>query len=229
MSSEWAMLSLGELADVKHGWAFKSDFFSESPKENPIVVGIGNFKYEGGFRFESTKIKYYEGDFPSDYLLVAGDILLVMTCQTAGGEVLGIPGKIPGDNKKYLHNQRLGKFINKKRDLLDDDYAYNLFKSADFNRFLASSASGTKILHTSPDRILQYSLELPPVSEQKAIAHILGTLDDKIELNRKTNETLEAMAKALFKSWFVDFDPVRAKAEGRPTGLPAEISDLFPD
>jgi type I restriction enzyme, S subunit len=65
--------------------------------------------------------------------------------------------------------------------------------------------------------------------EQKAIAHILGTLDDKIELNRKTNETLEAMAKALFKSWFVDFDPVRAKVEGRPTGLPAEISDLFPD
>jgi len=70
---------------------------------------------------------------------------------------------------------------------------------------------------------------LPTLSEQKTIAYILGTLDDKIELNRKTNETLEAMAKALFKSWFVDFDPVRAKAEGRPTGLPAEISDLFPD
>ena len=229
MSSEWAVLSLGELADIKHGWAFKSDYFSESTKDNPIVVGIGNFKYEGGFRFENTKIRYYEGDYPGDYLLESGDILLVMTCQTAGGEILGIPGKIPGDNKKYLHNQRLGKFINKRRDLLYDDYAYNLFRSADFNRFLASSASGTKILHTSPDRILQYSLELPPVSEQKAIAHILGTLDDKIELNRKTNETLEAMAKALFKSWFVDFDPVRAKAEGRPTGLPAEISDLFPD
>jgi type I restriction enzyme S subunit len=72
-------------------------------------------------------------------------------------------------------------------------------------------------------------LSIPEINEQKAIAHILGTLDDKIELNRKTNETLEAMAKALFKSWFVDFDPVRAKVEGRPTGLPAEISNLFPD
>lgn len=72
-------------------------------------------------------------------------------------------------------------------------------------------------------------LRIPPLQEQEAIAHILGTLDDKIELNRKTNETLEAMAKALFKSWFVDFDPVKAKAEGRPTGLPAEIGDLFPD
>jgi len=77
----------------------------------------------------------------------------------------------------------------------------------------------------------QRSMEitLPELSSQQEIAHILGTLDDKIELNRKTNETLEAMAKALFKSWFVDFDPVRAKAEGRHTGLPAEISDLFPD
>ena len=77
--------------------------------------------------------------------------------------------------------------------------------------------------------IKRLPIPFPEIAEQKSIAHILGTLDDKIELNRKTNETLEAMAKALFKSWFVDFDPVRAKAEGRPTGLPAEISGLFPD
>ena len=69
----------------------------------------------------------------------------------------------------------------------------------------------------------------PPVREQRAIAHILGTLDDKIELNWRMNETLEAMARAIFKSWFVDFDPVRAKAEGRDPGLPKHIADLFPD
>ena len=68
-----------------------------------------------------------------------------------------------------------------------------------------------------------------PATEQRAIAHILGTLDDKIELNRRMNETLEAMARALFKSWFVDFDPVRAKAEGRDPGLPKSLADLFPD
>jgi type I restriction enzyme S subunit len=75
------------------------------------------------------------------------------------------------------------------------------------------------------------SLPIPtrPLPEQRAIAHILGTLDDKIELNRRMNETLEAMARALFKSWFVDFDPVRAKAEGRDPGLPKPIADLFPD
>jgi type I restriction enzyme S subunit len=74
-------------------------------------------------------------------------------------------------------------------------------------------------------------IEIPslPLNEQKRISSFIKALNNKIELNRKTNETLEAMAKALFKSWFVDFDPVRAKTEGRPTGLPAEISDLFPD
>ena len=69
---------------------------------------------------------------------------------------------------------------------------------------------------------------LPSLPEQRAIAHILGTLDDKIELNRRMNETLEATARALFKSWFVDFDPDRAKAEGRDPGLPQPLADLFP-
>ena len=76
----------------------------------------------------------------------------------------------------------------------------------------------------------QYPIPLPPIAEQRAIAHILGTLDDKIELNRRMNETLEAMARAIFKSWFVDFDPVRAKMEGRqPPGLSPELAALFPD
>ena len=72
-------------------------------------------------------------------------------------------------------------------------------------------------------------IPLPPLPEQRAIARILGTLDDKIELNRRMDETLEAMARALFKSWFIDFDPVRAKMEGRDTGVPRDIADLFPD
>ena len=72
-------------------------------------------------------------------------------------------------------------------------------------------------------------ITLPPLPEQRSIAHILGTLDDKIELNRRMSETLEAMARALFKSWFIDFDPIHAKAEGREPGLPNILGDLFPD
>ena len=79
------------------------------------------------------------------------------------------------------------------------------------------------------DQLERFRCRIPPLPEQRAIAHILGTLDDKIELNRRMNETLEAMARALFKSWFVDFDPVRAKAEGRDPGLPKPLADFFPD
>ena len=77
-------------------------------------------------------------------------------------------------------------------------------------------------------RSLQFAV--PNITEQRAIGHILGALDDKIELNRRMNETLEAMARAIFKSWFVDFDPVRVKAEGRqPCGMDSDAAALFPD
>ena len=90
------------------------------------------------------------------------------------------------------------------------------------------SRAGARITNVDIcDRASEF--RFPPLAEQRAIAHILGTLDDKIELNRRMNETLEAMARALFKSWFVDFDPVRAKAEGRDPGLPQPLADLFPD
>ena len=88
---------------------------------------------------------------------------------------------------------------------------------------------GSPVPSTTRAAVYPQELTVPPLPEQSAIAHILGTLDDKIDLNRRMNETLEAMARALFKSWFVDFDPVRDKMEGRDTGLPPHLADLFPD
>jgi type I restriction enzyme S subunit len=94
---------------------------------------------------------------------------------------------------------------------------------------LGHDAGGTRKALTKGN-IESFVIPLPPIAEQNAIAHILGTLDDKIELNRQMNETLEAITRALFKSWFVDFDPVRAKMEGRQSyGMDAETAGLFPD
>lgn len=87
---------------------------------------------------------------------------------------------------------------------------------------------GSPVPSTTRAAVYVLDLDVPPFREQHAIAQILGTLDDKIELNRRMSATLEAMARALFQSWFVDFDPVRAKAEGRDPGLPPTIADLFP-
>lgn len=110
-------------------------------------------------------------------------------------------------------------------EFVDPKWSYYAVKNLD----ISTLASGSGVPSLSRDDFYRSSVLLPPLTDQKAIAYILGTLDDKIELNQKINQTLEAIAKAIFKSWFVDFDPVRAKAEGRPTGLPTEISDLFPD
>jgi type I restriction enzyme, S subunit len=206
MNPSWRHVRLGDLIQVKHGWAFAGELFSAELTGLPIVINIGNFSYSGGFRFDSTPVREYRGNYPSAYDLAPGDILLVMTCQTQGGEILGIPARVPGDGRIYLHNQRLGKVDIRTPREVNADFLYCLFLWHEFNRELVVSATGTKILHTAPSRIEGFNFYLPPIDEQQDIARILGELDEKIELNRRVNQTLEAMARAIFKSWFLDFD-----------------------
>ena len=121
-------------------------------------------------------------------------------------------------------------YLKPKADL-DTRWAYYQLLTQDIN----GMDSGSAIPSTSREDFYGLPVDVPPLPKQRDIAHVLGTLDDKIELNRRINETLEAMARALFKSWFVDFDPVRAKMEGRwrpgdsLPGLPSSHYDLFPD
>ena len=108
----------------------------------------------------------------------------------------------------------------------DPRFISYFLRSLDFSRFSDKAA----VPGLNRNHLPEEAVRIPgAVAEQRAIAHVLGTLDDKIEMNRRMNATLEAMARTLFRSWFVDFDPVRAKMEGRDTGLPKEIADLFPD
>lgn len=107
----------------------------------------------------------------------------------------------------------------------DERFAYYFLKCFDFQGYNSGSAQPS----LNRNFIHPVLIDVPGPEEQRAVAHVLATLDDKIELNRCMNETLEAMARALFKSWFVDFDPVRAKSEGRDPDLPSDIADLFPD
>ena len=156
-------------------------------------------------------------------ILQEGDILFSMA-----GVYLGKTAVVPRDILPANTNQAVGIIR------LDDTKAVPRFI-----HYVLSSPDCRGLVHRSVAQSAQPNFNLrdigglpvPALSipEQRAIAHILGTLDDKIELNRRMNETLEAIAQALFKSWFVDFDPVRAKAEGRDPGLPKPITDLFPD
>ncbi len=112
---------------------------------------------------------------------------------------------------------------------VDPAYASFYLGDARVREWVVRHAHGATMPNLNTEILSALPFVVPPLNEQRAIAHILGTLDDKIELNRRMNETLEAMARALFKSWFVDFDPVRAKAEGRDPSLPEPIAGLFPD
>src|ERR1700687_1653373 len=156
--------------------------------------------------------------FPSD---------LVFPHRGAIGEVGIVPG---GDANRYGLSTSLMK-LSCHPDLVDPLFVFYFFRSSQGRHALLQHAStvGTPGIGQPLTSLRSISLSVPPLPEQRAIAYILGTLDDKIELTRRMNETLEAMARALFQSWFVDFDPVRAKAEGRNTGLPKEMADLFPD
>ncbi|MCA3226167.1 MAG: restriction endonuclease subunit S [Burkholderiales bacterium] len=153
--------------------------------------------------------------------LTGGELLLTLVGTV--GEAAVVPASLAGWN-----TARAVAVIPVRKDV--GAYWIKLALAAPGVREIIDSRLNTTVQATlNLADVARLPIVLPPVHERETIAHILGTLDDKIELNRRMNETLEAMARALFKSWFVDFDPVRAKAEGRDPGLPKPIADLFPD
>jgi type I restriction enzyme, S subunit len=120
--------------------------------------------------------------------------------------------------------------IRAKKEILDPGYLLSYLTHPQIKYYMESYNAGGSRRALTKAHIESFVIPLPPIEEQRAIARILSSLDDKIELNRHMNETLEAIARAIFKSWFVDFDPVRAKVEGRePAGMDAETAALFPD
>ncbi|MBD3654677.1 restriction endonuclease subunit S [Kangiella sp.] len=199
--SEWKSKKLGDFIKVKHGYAFKGKSITDE-ETDAILVTPGNFKIGGGFK--SSKFKYFNSDYPEDYVLSEGDIVVTMTDLSKESDTLGYSAKIPSiKGKVLLHNQRIGlvEFIDND---VSRDYLYWLMRTAEYQWYCVSSASGTSIMHTSPSRIEDYDFKLPPPSEQHAIASVLSSLDDKIDLLHRQNQTLEQMAETLFRQWFVE-------------------------
>src|ERR1039458_5279088 len=151
--------------------------------------------------------------------LKPGDVVIVRTGKPGACAV--IPDWLPVANCSDLVIVRCGPEL--------DPRFLAFYVNSVAIHHVAAHLVGAVQQHFNVGSARQLLVHLPPLSEQRSIAHNLGTLDDKIYLNRRMNETLEGIARALFKSWFVDFDPVRAKSEGRNTGLPQKIADLFPD
>ena len=229
---EWKEYKIGDICRIKHGFAFKGIHFVDEPQKY-VCVTPGNFALKGGFK--NDKPKYYNGPIPEDYVLQKDDLVVTMTDLSKNGDTLGYSALIPYDEHyTFLHNQRIG-LIEDISNEIDKHFLYWVMRTYDYQRYIVGHCSGSTVKHTSPSGIGSYIFRSPNMKMQKEISSVLDNLDDKIEVNRKIIENLEQQAQALFKSWFVDFEPfkngefVESELEMIPKGWRVySLSDFLP-
>ncbi|MFC2514657.1 MAG: restriction endonuclease subunit S [Prevotella melaninogenica] len=215
-------VSLKEVVHIKHGYAFKGEFFTEE-KTGKIVLTPGNFSLSGGFI--PTKKYTKEEGFPEEFILKANDLIVTMTDLSKEIDTIGFAALIPSDDKLYLHNQRIGLVTIISNDF-DKDYIYWLMRTKCYQRTIANTSNGATVHHTSPDRIYKYKFKRISLPIQQKIASILSAYDRLIENNTRRIRLLEQMAENLYKEWFVRFRfPEHEKVEmvnGLPKGWKVE-------
>ena len=217
---EWPEHSIHEVAFFQEGPGILAKDFAESGTPLIRLAGLGG--YEVTLRgcnhvsdeMASTKWQHFQ--------LKSGDILVSTSAS------FGRPAVVGPAAEDAIFYTGIIRFRAKSK-LLSDGYLKLFLGSREFDLQAEAHASGSVIRHFGPSHLRQMTIRIPPIEFQREIVDLIGILDDKIELNRRMNETLEAMARAIFKDWFVDFGPTRAKAEGRAPYLAPELWDLFPD
>lgn len=219
---------LSSVAKVQGGFAFKSKTFTG---EGIPVLKISNVRHR---IVDTNHLVYVSQEIATSaqrYLVNDGDILISMTGSgpSAPASLVGRVARYSGPDGRYLINQRVGRIVVNEA-LVDRRYIYYCLSEPAVQQTLVSIATGSaNQVNISGTQIESLAIPLQPLPNQRRIVEILGTLDDKIELIRKTNETLEKLARTTFKSWFIDFDPVIAKQNGtKPFGLDDATASLFP-
>ena len=170
----WEVRPLGRKITISHGFPFASRYFGNHGQFR--LTTPGHFHEEGGFRDVGEKQKYYFGPVPDEYVLCRGDMIIAMTEQADG--LLGSAALIP-EIDGYLHNQRLGR-VRRISSEVDLNYLYYVFNSLNFRAKVRETAAGTKVKHTSPEKLLAITAPFPPLKEQTAIAAALSDADEWI-------------------------------------------------
>ena len=201
---------LGELVEVSRGASLSGQFYAEEGEL--IRLTLGNFNMSGGgFKENTSKTDlYFTGTVRDEFILNKGDIITPLTEQSVG--LLGTTARIP-ESGKYIQSQDVA-LVRCKEGLLDPNFCYYLISSSIVRQQLSAAAQQTKIRHTSPDKIKDCTVWVPCLEDQKSIGRILTDIDEKIIVNRRINDNLEAMARQLYDYWFVQFD--FPNEEGKP-------------
>ncbi len=229
---EWAEVRFRDLIEITRDGEWGSEHPDGDRVEMLVIRGTDFAQVRVG-DLSSLPRRYIERSAAERKKLRAGDVLI----ETAGGTKDQSTGRCMLMKQRHLESAELplicasfSRFVRFDNRRVEPEFMYWWLQ----DMHASGEMEAHQVQHTGVARFQftrfteSVSVLLPPLTEQRAIAYILGTLDSKIELNRRMTETLEAMARALFKSWFVNFDPVRAKAEGRDPGLPKPLADLFP-
>lgn len=226
MALEWPEVTVAEIAapvrNALVGGPFGSNLVSRDYVDTGVPVIRGQNMVSRWVSGEFAFVTKEKADSLAANLASPGDI--VFTQRGTLGQVSLVPDS---PFRRYLVSQSQMK-LTVNRELADPLFLYYVFSSNKQQEYIRQNAIQTGVPHTNLGILRTTPVPLPPLSEQRTIASILGALDDKIELNQRMSETLEGIARAIFKSWFLDFDPIRAKGEGREPGLPSQLVDLFP-
>jgi len=198
----WCERAIGDLCEIRHGYAFQSQYFKSSG--DLVLLTPGNFFETGGYRDRGLNQKFFVGSFPEQFVLQAGDLLVAMTEQAAG--LLGSPLRVPGDGR-FLHNQRLGRVVAKQSADVDLGFLFHVFNSEQVRSAIQRSATGVKVRHTSPGRIGGIGIKIPrALAAQQEVASKLDACGKELEklsaIYERKLDALDVLKKALLHEVF---------------------------
>lgn len=209
------MNTLRDYIDIKHGYAFKGSHIN-TVDNGIVLVTPGNFCIGGGFK--EDKCKFFDGEYPKEYILKPNDLIVTMTDLSKKIDTLGYSALVPEGPRIYLHNQRIG-LVSIKSEQIDKHYLYWFMRTTSYQKTIAATSSGSTVHHTSPDRIKDVEIELPDIDKQKKIASILDAIEKKIKINTEINKNLADQAQTIYQQYFV--------AEANPDWPLGHLSDLI--
>lgn len=193
---------LGSLLKIQHGYAFKSENYVEASQYR--LITLGNFAEGNSFKYNDEKATYYGAEFPSEFILKEGDLIMPMTEQVIG--LFGNTAFVPKtEDYTFVLNQRVGKVIYDEKKV-NKYYLHYLLATNSVKQQIEARASGTRQRNVSPENIYDVEVDIPDISVQEKIGNLLYSFEEKQINNHKINIELEAVAKSIYNYWFLQFD-----------------------